>query len=45
VARWRRIHASHRTRELVSWSIGIVVVLALLLGAQWLGHRFGWTWP
>ena len=42
MARWRRISADRRTRELVSWSIGIVVVLVIVVLAQWAAHRLGW---
>jgi hypothetical protein len=45
MARWRRIDAGPRTRELVSWSLGVVVVLAVVLLVLWLGHRWGWSWP
>jgi hypothetical protein len=44
-ARFRRIRAGTRTREVVSWTIGIavVLVLTLLLGA--LADQVGWSWP
>jgi len=41
MARWRRFRAGRSTREVVSWSIGIVVVLAAVLVAQWVAHRIG----
>jgi hypothetical protein len=44
VARWHRVRADRRARELVSWTIGIVVVLAVVVLAQWAAHRLGWSW-
>jgi hypothetical protein len=44
-ARFRRIRATPRTRELVSWTIGIVVVLALTLLVGALADQLGWPWP
>jgi hypothetical protein len=45
MARWHRIPAERRTRELVSWSIGLVVVLVTVLLAHWAAQRLGWAWP
>lgn len=45
MARWHRIRADRCTRELVSWSIGLVVVLVTVLLLQWAAHRLGWSWP
>ena len=42
MARWRRIRADRRTRELVSWTIGIVAVLVIVALAQWTTHWLGW---
>lgn len=41
----RRIRASARTREIVSWTIGIVVMLALTLLVGVLADHLGWSWP
>lgn len=45
MARWHRFRVERRTRELVSWTIGILVVLAASLLVAWLAHRLGWSWP
>jgi hypothetical protein len=45
VARFRRIRAGTRTREIVSWAIGIVVVLVLTLGIGVVADHLGWSWP
>jgi hypothetical protein len=44
-ARFRRIRASARTREIVSWTIGVTVVLALTLLIGGLADHVGWSWP
>lgn len=39
MARWPRIRASRRTQEIVTWTIGVVVVLVIwLLGSLLLRH-------
>jgi hypothetical protein len=39
VARWPKIRAGTRTQEIVTWTIGLVVVLGLwLLGSLLLRH-------
>lgn len=43
--RFRRIRAGARTREIVSWAIGIVVVLALTLLVGAVAEHLGWSWP
>jgi len=40
----RRIRAGRLTREVVSWSIGVVVVLLVALLLGWLAHQLGWSW-
>jgi|tagenome__1003787_1003787.scaffolds.fasta_scaffold20733343_1 hypothetical protein len=43
--RFRRIRAGRRTRDVVSWTIGVVVVLALCLAIGALTGHPGWLWP
>jgi hypothetical protein len=39
VARWPKLRAGRRTQEIVTWTIGVVVVLVLwLLGSAVLRH-------
>jgi hypothetical protein len=45
VARFRRLEASPRTRVIVSWTIGVVVVVVAWLLLRWLGDQLGWSWP
>ena len=44
-ARFRRIRAGARTREIVSWSIGVLVMLGLALAVRSLADHLGWSWP
>ncbi len=45
MVRLRRLRAGRVTREIVTWTIGILVVL----GAWWVAHlvaaHLGWSWP
>ena len=43
--RFPRIRAGRRTREIVSWTIGVVVVLALTALVRLLADRLGWSFP
>jgi len=45
VARFARIRSSRITLEVVSWTIGIVVVLVLSLLISGLADRLGMPWP
>jgi hypothetical protein len=45
MARWPRIRAGYLTREVVSWSIGVVVVLTVTLLVGWAAQQLGWSWP
>jgi hypothetical protein len=29
----------------VTWTIGIVVMLALTVLVRWAAHQLGWSWP
>jgi hypothetical protein len=44
VGRLQRIRASRVTLEIVSWTIGIVVVVALTLLIGALAGHLGWSW-
>jgi hypothetical protein len=45
MVRRRRLRAGRVTREIVTWTIGVLVVL----GAWWVAHlvatHLGWSWP
>jgi hypothetical protein len=43
--RLERLSASPVTLEVVSWTIGILVVLGATVVVTMLAHRFGWSWP
>ena len=45
MGRLRRLRASRVTLEVVSWTIGILVVLGATVLVTLLAHRFGWSWP
>jgi hypothetical protein len=45
VARLHRIRASRTTVEIVSWTIGILLMAGLTLLAVTIAHHFGWSWP
>jgi len=45
VARFRRLRAGHLTREVVTWTIGVLVVLVAWWVAKMLATHFGWSWP
>jgi len=44
-ARFRRIRATPRTRELVSWTIGVLAVLAVAFLVGAVADHLGWSWP
>ena len=41
MARWLPLHAGRRTQELVTWTIGVVVVLAVCLLGVLLARHLG----
>lgn len=45
MGRLRRLRASRVTLEVVSWTIGILVVLGATVLVTLLAHGFGWSWP
>jgi hypothetical protein len=45
VARLRRLRTGRLTREIVTWTIGIVVVLVAWWVVRSLAAHFGWSWP
>jgi hypothetical protein len=45
VARLQRIRASRITLEVVSWTIGILLMAGLTLLVLTLTHQLGWSWP
>jgi hypothetical protein len=44
VARFQRIRASRVTLEVVSWTIGILVMLGLTVLVVTVADRLGWSW-
>jgi hypothetical protein len=45
VGRLRRLRASSVTLEIVSWTLGILLVVGATVLVTILAHRFGWSWP
>jgi hypothetical protein len=45
VGRLRRIRASSVTMEIVSWTMGIVIVAAITVLAMAVAHHLGLSWP
>ena len=43
MARFQRIRASRVTLEVVSWTIGILVMIGLTVLVVALAHRLGWS--
>ena len=41
MARWHRLHAGRRTQEIVTWTIGVMVVLVLFLLGSLLARHLG----
>jgi hypothetical protein len=44
MARFERIRASRMTLEVVSWTLGILVMLGLTGLVVILARHFGWSW-
>ena len=42
--RFQRIRASRVTLEVVSWTIGILLMLGLTILVVTLAHGFDWSW-
>jgi ABC-type lipoprotein release transport system permease subunit len=45
VARFHRIRASRVTVEIVSWTIGILLMVGLTVLVVILARHLGWSWP
>ncbi len=45
MGRLRRLRASPVTLEVVSWTLGILLVLGATVLVTYLVHRAGWSWP
>jgi hypothetical protein len=45
VDRLRRIRGSRVTLEVVSWTIGILVVAGVTVVVTALARHLGWSWP
>ena len=44
MARFQRLRASRITLEVVSWTIGILVMAGLTVLVVAVAHRLGWSW-
>lgn len=45
MSRFQRVRASRTTLEVVSWTIGILLMVGLTILVATLTHALDWSWP